>query len=100
MGRRAAAAALVEKEHVIAFRIEQAAVIGRYAAAGAAMQEDGRLGARRPGPLPIDAVAVAHIEMSGGEGFDGGIGSARSEEPTSELQELMRIPYVGVCWYK
>src|SRR3546814_10283738 len=81
------------------------------------MQEDGRLGARRPGPLPIDAVAVAHIEMSGGEGFDGGIERAhgprcrksggqcnrqanRSEEHTSELQSLMRISYAVFCLKK
>ena len=43
---------------------------------GAAVQEDGRLGAGRAGALPIDAVSIADIEMAGGIGFDFGIEGA------------------------
>jgi hypothetical protein len=58
--------------HVIELRIEQAAVVRRDRAAWAAMQEDGRLGARRSGFFPIDPMAIADIEMAGGIGFDSG----------------------------
>src|SRR5690606_13575112 len=42
----------------------------RQPAAGTAMQEHCGLGAGRADALPIDAVAVADVEMAGGVGFD------------------------------
>jgi hypothetical protein len=45
-------------------------MVGRYAAARPAMEEDCWLGPWRPYALPIDMMPIAHIEMAGGEGFD------------------------------
>ncbi|CFP67388.1 Uncharacterised protein [Bordetella pertussis] len=59
--QRAAAAALVEQQHVVAARVEQLAVHRRAAAARAAMQEYRRLALRVAAQLPIDLVAVAGI---------------------------------------
>ena len=59
----AARAALIEHDDAIAGGVEEAAVIARAAAAGAAVQEHGRLAARVAAQLPIDAMAVADIEM-------------------------------------
>ena len=70
---RLAASALVEQQHVIARRVEQATMVGRDAAARPAMQKDGRLRAGGADPLPIDMMAIADVEMTGGEGGDRGI---------------------------
>jgi hypothetical protein len=70
IGSRAAAAALVEKQDVVARRIELAAMIGIAAAAGAAMEEDCGLSARRPAPLPIELVAVADGKPAGRKRLD------------------------------
>ena len=45
-------------------------LVGADAATGPAVQEHRRLGARRADPLPVDLVAVAHVEMAGGVGLD------------------------------
>ena len=59
---RFARAALVEQQDVIFRRIELAAMVGADPRAGAAVEEDDRLGARRPAPLPIKRMAVADVE--------------------------------------
>ncbi|MCY1523448.1 hypothetical protein D9M68_583450 [compost metagenome] len=73
MRLRAAAAALIEQQHVIALRIEQLAVHGRAAAARAAVQKHGRLALRISAEFPIDLVAVAGIQRALAVGFDGRI---------------------------
>ena len=70
MRGRAAAAALVEEEDVVALRVELAAVVGAAAGAGSAVKEDGRLGARSPAALPVEAVAVADVEPAALVGLD------------------------------
>ncbi len=76
MGRRPAAPALVEQQHIVARRVEQAAMIGRYAAARPAVQEHRRLRPRRAGPFPIDMMTVANVEMAGSVRGDRGIKGA------------------------
>ena len=59
----AAGAALVEQHGVKALRIEQAAMVGLAAGAGAAVQIHGRDAAGAADALDVDFVAVADIEM-------------------------------------
>ncbi len=56
MGRGAAAAALVEQDDTIAFRVVQAAHGGRYAAAGPAMDHDDGFAVRIAALLDMNAV--------------------------------------------
>ena len=67
LGAAAAGAALVEQYGMEAFGIEQAAMIGLAAAAGAAVQIDGRDAADAADALDIDIVAVADDEMLRGQ---------------------------------
>lgn len=68
--RGAAAAALVEQQHVVQAGIEQLALHRRAAAAGAAMQEDRRLALGVAAEFPVDLVAVARVQVPVTVGFD------------------------------
>ena len=70
MRPRAAAAALVEEQDVVARGIEQAAVIGRAAGARAPVEENGWFAVRVAAELPIDVMALARAEMTGLIGLD------------------------------
>ena len=73
VGRRLAAAALVEQDHVVEIRVEQPALLRRDGAARPAMQEDGGLRALGADTLPVDRVAVADVQHAGLERLDLGI---------------------------
>src|SRR3546814_8686853 len=45
----------------------------------------------------IDAIKASGLRGRGGAGFPTGMKWSRSEEHTSELQSLMRIPYAVFC---
>src|SRR5690606_35280404 len=66
MRRRPAAAALVEQQYVVAFRIEQLPMGGGTAAAGAAMQKNGGLARRVAAKLPIHTMAVVGLQKTVG----------------------------------
>lgn len=70
MRRRAPAAALVEQQDVVARGIEQTPMVGAAARAGAAVQEYRGLAGRVAAALPVDAMAVAGVEVAVGVGFD------------------------------
>src|SRR5690606_27859792 len=69
MRRGPAAAALIEQQDLIAFRIEQPPVSRRAAAAGAAMQEHRRLALRISAELPIHLVTVSGVQKTMGIGL-------------------------------
>ena len=89
-GCRAAAAALVEQQHLVSGRIEQPPVVGAQAGARPAVQEHRGLGARRAAQLPVDAVVVADVEQPGVVRLDGWVHS-----PWPGLARHMDLP-VGV----
>ena len=69
--RAAAAAALVEQHGVESFGIEQPAMIGLAARAGAAMQIDGADAALAADALDIEFVAVTYRELFRGQWREG-----------------------------
>ena len=73
VGRRFAAAALVEQDDVVEIRVELAPLLGRDGAARPAMQEDGGLRTLCSDALPVDRVAVADVQHAGLERLDLGI---------------------------
>src|SRR5690606_11058422 len=95
--RRFPAAALVEQDDVVEFRVEDAPLLGRGTAAGAAMQEDGGLGAFRADPLPVDGVSVADIEHAGLEGCDLGIEGAQVSHDVLSAGGHWSVSWSG-CW--
>jgi hypothetical protein len=80
MGPRAAAAALVEQQDVIALGIEQPAMVGAAGGAGAAVEEDDGLALRVAAQLPINLMAVAGVEPSGAVGLDGGVEGTQGQK--------------------
>jgi hypothetical protein len=70
-GARAAAAALVKQQHAITLGVKQAAVLGRAARAGAAMQKHRRLALGVAAQLPVHRMAVAGFQNAGAKGLDG-----------------------------
>jgi hypothetical protein len=70
VGGGAAAAALVEQQDVPAFGVELPAVIRAAAGAGPAVEKDRRLAVRISALFPVQAVAVADVEMAGPIGLD------------------------------
>jgi len=64
MGSRSAAASLIEQQHVVDRRIEEASTVGRASASRAAVQEHGGLAASRSDAFPVDGMAIADIEMA------------------------------------
>ncbi len=64
VGRAPAAVALIEEHDAIGARIEEPAPPGRAARAGAAMHHNGWLPRGVAASLPVDAVAVSHVEES------------------------------------
>ena len=76
IGRRAAAAALVEHQDLIFVGIELAPVVGARAAARTAVKEDYGLAVAIAAKLPVEAVAVSHVETTGLIGLDLGIKGA------------------------
>ncbi len=71
MGPGAAAAPLVEQEHLVARRVERAPMLRDATRAGAAMEEHGGLGARRATQLPVQRVPLADVEQARVVGLDG-----------------------------
>ena len=80
VGARAAAAALVEQQDVVAFGVEQAAMIDAATGAGAAVEEDGGLALGVAAQLPIDLMAVAGIEPAAAIGLDRRIEAAQGQK--------------------
>src|SRR5690606_6079103 len=80
MRRGTAAAALVEQQHVVAGGIEETPVGRRAAAAGPAVKEDRRLAEWIAAELPIDAMAVARVQVAVRIGMDLGIHSGLAFE--------------------
>ncbi len=58
----AATAALIEQQHLVAFGIEQLAMMRRNAAARPAVNEDRRLTVRVAAQLPVDPVAIPSVQ--------------------------------------
>ena len=67
LGAAAAGAALVEQHGMETFGIEQPAMVGLAAAAGPAMQIDGRDSADAADALDIDVVTIADVELLRGQ---------------------------------
>ena len=67
------ASALVEQHCAVAIGVEAATHVGRAPRAGAAVHHHGRLAVRVAARLPVDEVAVAHVEQSAVIGLDGRI---------------------------
>src|SRR5258706_332236 len=94
---RTPAAALVEQHHVITLGIEQAPMIGRTAAARAAMEEDRGLPPRRAASFPIDLMAVADIEMTGRIGLDRRNTGAGARQASSNVRNVARDTTPASC---
>jgi hypothetical protein len=73
IGRRFAAAALVEHQDLVSFRVELPAVVGARAAARSAVEEHHGLAVGVARKLPVEGMAVADIEHAALIGFDRGI---------------------------
>ena len=80
MRSRAAAAALIEQQDVVALRIEQAAVVGAEAGAGSAVEEDGRLARRIAALFPVEDMAIADVERAPAIGLDRGVESSEAAQ--------------------
>src|SRR3546814_1571534 len=66
-----------------------------YAMVGAAVPVD------RAAPLLLDDDDQRRLSGRGGRQMELGVeGARRSEEPTSELQSLMRLSYAVICLYR
>ena len=64
--KRIAASALVEDEDLVLFGVPLTAMVGARSATGSAVKHHGRLAVRIAGQLPVEAVAVAHVEVPDG----------------------------------
>ena len=97
VGRRLARTALVEQQDVIFGGVELAAMAWADARARPAMQENGRLGARRSATLPIQRMAVADVEHARVIGLDFGIEGAALPRVKIAQGEFLFQTMVGVA---
>src|SRR3546814_7124946 len=68
-------------------------------AIGARARSEEHVAELRTGRVSDDALDVP-LRRRDGRGEEAGRGADRSEEPTSELQSLMRTSYAVFCWKK